>query len=231
MRALVTGASGFIGATLVDLLRQRGSLGGRDVTALALVDRSVESAGDTLAINGDLAEAATLRAIAQFEADVVFHLAAVPGGAAEADPALGRRVNLDASLSLFEGLAASGRCPVVVYASSIAVYGTSLPDPVTPTTPLRPPLTYGAHKQVCEILLADFTRRGAIDGRSVRLPGIVARPGNGAGLVSAFMSDILHALRDGKPFVCPVGPASTAWWMSARRCARRRGGRWSRRGN
>lgn len=219
MKVLITGAGGYIGATLVELLRARGELGGRRVDALALADRQLPDAGDATAIRGDIADAQTLRQVADFAPDVVFHLAAVPGGASEADYALGRRVNLETSLALFETLADSGRQPVVVYASTIAVYGTRLPDPVTPETPLRPPLTYGAHKQVCEILLADFTRRGKLDARSLRLPGIVARPRSSAGLTSAFMSDILHALRQGEPFTCPVGPAATAWWMSARRCA------------
>ena len=219
MRVLITGGGGFIGAHLADLLRERGELGGRRIGALALADQALpETAGET-AIRGDLTQPAVMAKVATFRPDVVFHLAAVPGGASEADYALGRRVNLDASLSLFEALAASGTRPTVVYASSIAVYGTDLPDLVTPKTPLRPPLTYGAHKQVCEILLADFTRRGLLDGRSVRLPGIVARAKSSAGLSSAFMSDILHALKAGETFTCPVGPEATAWWMSAQRCA------------
>jgi len=219
MRVLITGGGGFIGAHLADLLRERGELGGRRIGALALADQALpEMAGET-AIRGDLTQPAVMAKVATFRPDVIFHLAAVPGGASEADYALGRRVNLDASLSLFEALAASGTRPTVVYASSIAVYGTDLPDLVTPKTPLRPPLTYGAHKQVCEILLADFTRRGLLDGRSVRLPGIVARAKSSAGLSSAFMSDILHALKAGETFTCPVGPEATAWWMSARRCA------------
>ncbi|WPH24199.1 NAD-dependent epimerase/dehydratase family protein [Variovorax paradoxus] len=219
MRVLITGGGGFIGAHLADLLRERGELGGRRIGALALADQALpETAGET-AIRGDLTQPAVMAKVATFRPDVVFHLAAVPGGASEADYALGRRVNLDASLSLFEALAASGTRPTVVYASSIAVYGTDLPDLVTPRTPLRPPLTYGAHKQVCEILLADFTRRGLLDGRSVRLPGIVARAKSSAGLSSAFMSDILHALKAGETFTCPVGPEATAWWMSAQRCA------------
>lgn len=219
MRVFITGGGGFIGAHLADLLRERGELGGRRIEALALADQALpETAGET-AIRGDLTQPAVMAKVATFRPDVVFHLAAVPGGASEADYALGRRVNLDASLSLFEALAASGTRPTVVYASSIAVYGTDLPDLVTPKTPLRPPLTYGAHKQVCEILLADFTRRGLLDGRSVRLPGIVARAKSSAGLSSAFMSDILHALKAGETFTCPVGPEATAWWMSAQRCA------------
>lgn len=219
MRVFITGGGGFIGAHLADLLRERGELGGRRIEALALADQTLpEMAGET-AIRGDLTQPAVMAKVATFRPDVIFHLAAVPGGASEADYALGRRVNLDASLSLFEALAASGTRPTVVYASSIAVYGTDLPDLVTPKTPLRPPLTYGAHKQVCEILLADFTRRGLLDGRSVRLPGIVARAKRSVGLSSAFMSDILHALKAGETFACPVGPQATAWWMSAQRCA------------
>ena len=219
MRVLVTGAAGYVGATLVDALRVRPELDGRHVEALALADRSLKPRAGETTIAGDLGEAGVLQQVADFSPDAVFHLAAVPGGASEADYALGRRVNLDTTLALFETLAASGKRPVVVYASSIAVYGTQLPDVVTPMTPLRPPLTYGAHKQSCEILLADFSRRGLLDGRSVRLPGIVARPSSGAGLTSAFMSDILHALRRGDAFTCPVGPEATAWWMSVRRCA------------
>jgi nucleoside-diphosphate-sugar epimerase len=219
MRVLITGAAGFIGAHLAGLLRERGEIGGRRIGALALADQSLPDTAAEIAIRGDLADPGVMAQVAAFRPDVVFHLAAVPGGASEQDYALGRRVNLDASLALFEALAGNGARPTVVYASSIAVYGTHLPDCVTPAMPLRPPLTYGAHKRVCEILLADFTRRGLLDGRSVRLPGIVARAKSSAGLTSAFMSDILHVLKAGVAYTCPVGPEATAWWMSARRCA------------
>lgn len=172
---------------------------------------------------GDLSSEVTLEAIRSFRPDVVFHLAAVPGGAAESNYALGKQVNLHATLGLFETLTEArtkgSAAPVVVYASTIAVYGTDLPELVMPETPLRPPLTYGAHKLACEILLADFSRRGLLDGRSIRLPGIVARPRSSSGLTSAFMSDLLHALAAGERFSCPVGPKATAWWMSAQRCA------------
>jgi nucleoside-diphosphate-sugar epimerase len=215
MRVLVTGAGGFIGTRLVEVLRARGRF-----SALALADQvlGMVPAG-ALALEGDLGAPETLQRIADYAPDVCFHLAAVPGGAAETDYALGRRVNLQATLALFETLAHKERAPVVVYASTIAVYGTALPDIVTPATPLHPPITYGAHKLACEILLADFSRRGVLDGRSVRLPGIVARPGAPAGLASAFMSNLVLALAAGERFTCPVAPGSTAWWMSSWRCA------------
>jgi nucleoside-diphosphate-sugar epimerase len=220
MKVLVSGAGGFVGAQLVKLLRERGRIGEERIDALAVADRMLSDVpSGAFALEGDLGSASVLQRIADFDPTVVFHLAAVPGGAAEADYELGRRVNLDATIALFERLADRGKRPVVVYASSIAVYGTDLPDVVTPTTPLRPPLTYGAHKLACEILLADFSRRRLLDGRSIRLPGIVARPREPSGLASAFMSDLLHAMRAGERFTCPVSRGATAWWMSATRCA------------
>jgi D-erythronate 2-dehydrogenase len=223
MRVLITGAAGYIGGTLVRVLLESGTVAGQVISVLALVDRIAVPAADArvVTIEGNLTDPTVQDSIAAFVPDVVFHLASVPGGAAEQDYALGRDVNLHATLALFERLAAmpGPKAPVVVYASSIAVYGSELPALVTPETPLRPPLTYGAHKLVCEILLADFSRRGQLDGRSLRLPGIVARESSGPGLASAFMSDLLRKLAAGESYVCPVSPEATAWWMSARRCA------------
>jgi nucleoside-diphosphate-sugar epimerase len=220
MRVLVTGAGGFVGSVLSQHLMGEGKVAGRAMASLTLLDRRLTPTPGAECMEGDLGDAATRARIADLAPDAVFHLAAVPGGAAEADYALGRRVNLDATLALFETLAALRKPVVVVYASTIAVYGSNLPDPVTCSTPLRPALTYGAHKLACETLLADFSRRGLLDGRSVRLPGIVARPrGAGGGLKSAFMSELLHALAAGDAFTCPVRPSATAWWMSAQCCA------------
>lgn len=224
MKVLVTGAGGFIGAILLKVLEQAGHVGTQRIGEIAAVDRQLSgtSSANVRRVEGDLHDPWVREQIEVFAPEVCFHLAAVAGGAAEADPATSRRVNLDATLDLFDILADRARGvkpPVVVYASTIAVYGTPLPDPVTPSTPTRPPMVYGAHKLACEVLLADHTRRGLLDGRSLRLPGIVARPRAPSGLVSAFMSELLHALSAGEPFTCPVGPEATLWWMSARRCA------------
>lgn len=226
MNVLITGAGGYIGAHLAKALLARGELGGHPLRAVMLADRSLAPHRDprVRTLEADLLDPATLAAIAEFAPQCTFHLAAIPGGASEADYVAGRRINLQGTLALFETLAdlpreAGAPAPVVVYSSTIAVYGTTLPPLVRPDMPLHPPVTYGAHKLACEILLADFSRRGRLDGRAVRLPGIVARPRSGPGLASGFMSDIIRALAAGQPYTCPVRPQATAWWMSATRCA------------
>ena len=150
--------------------------------------------------------------------EVVFHLASMPGGAAERDGGMGMAVNLHGTTRLFEQLALLASTPVVVFTSTVAVYGGSLPAVVDAATPLKPMTSYATHKLMTEYLLADLSRRGRLDGRTVRLPGIVARPLQAGGHASAFMSDIIHRLAAGEPYTCPVSAEATCWWMSAGRC-------------
>jgi nucleoside-diphosphate-sugar epimerase len=215
MKVLVTGAGGFVGRHLV------AAMSGRfDVTAVD-ADLSALTPGPGLRLcTGDLSDASVRRAAIDGGIDGVVHLAAVPGGAAEADPALSRRVNIDATLDLLDACAASGRVPRFVFASTIAVFGESFPSAgVDDATPVAPRLIYGAHKAMIETMVGALTRRGAIDGVALRLPGLIARPAGPSGLKSAFMSEVFHALKAGRRFTCPVSPASTLWLMSVRCCA------------
>jgi D-erythronate 2-dehydrogenase len=152
-------------------------------------------------------------------ADRVIHLAALPGGAAEADPQASRRINLDLLLDLLDLLAGAGKSVRLVHASSIAVFGHPLPTAVDDDTVPRPSSTYGTHKRMAELALDDAARRGDLDTLSLRLPGIVARPRAAAGFKSAFISDVFAAMRAGEPCTLPVGPDASLWLMSARRCA------------
>lgn len=224
MRVLVTGATGFIGRVLVDRLLAEG-LNGRSVEQLVAVDLSVDrlpASSHVLPVRGSIAEPDVLGRALQDPVDVVFHLASVPGGAAEKDPDLGRRVNLDATANLLERLRAqterAGTPVRLVFASTVAVYGDQLPEVVDEDTPCAPALSYGAHKLAAEILVADAARRGWVQACSLRLPGVVARPGEGTGLVSAFMSRLFWALRDGEAIVLPVSADATSWWISVGAC-------------
>lgn len=219
-QVVVTGAGGFIGARLVQRLLRHG-LAGQAVSRLCAVDLNLDGLpeNDRLQrVAGSVADEALVTAVCSQRPDVVFHLASVPGGAAEKNPLLSREVNLDATVRWLEGLAALGACPRFVYASSIAVYGEQLPRLVHEDMPPRPALTYGAHKLACELLVADATRRGDVQGCALRLPGIVARPGSGEGLISAFMSQLFWCLRDGRALTVPVTSSGTAWWLSADAC-------------
>jgi nucleoside-diphosphate-sugar epimerase len=220
MRVLVTGARGFIGRVLSSRLLAEG-LDGQAVTQLVAADLSLAGLpqDDRLrGIEGSIAEPEVLQRALAEPVDGVFHLASLPGGASERDPDLGRRINLEATLALIDRLRAQANVARLVYASTVAVYGESLPQVVDEATPVAPAMTYGAHKLASEILIADASRRGWIAGLSLRLPGVVARPGDGAGLVSAFMSRLLWQLRAGEPVQLPVTADGTAWWISVQAC-------------
>ena len=220
MHVVVTGAGGFIGTALVTRLLERGQLNGVPFDVLTLVDTTLPDlrASQVRPFVGSLGDAEVIGRVSSLEIDYLFHLAAVPGGAAEADPALGWAINFDATRSLIERLAARGRCPRVVYCSSIAVFGVPLPPTIDDDTLPLPTMAYGAQKLMMETFLTDYVRRGAVDARSVRLPGIVARPRQPSGLISAFMSDVFHAALAGEAFVLPVSEQATAWMMSVQRC-------------
>ena len=214
---LVTGAGGFVGRALVQrLLQQPGH-------TLTLIDQVFHDAPVNVSVRriaGSFGDHAVLDAALDRHVDVVYHLASVPGALAEREHALGCQVNLLATLSLFHRLARQQGAPRIVFASSVAVYGPLGPEAVDEDQPARPALSYGAHKRMAEIELADLSRRGDVDAVSLRLrlPGIVARPASESGHGSAFMSLVMHRLAAGQPYACPVGPDATAWWMSLPCC-------------
>lgn len=208
MRIVVTGGGGFVGRALV------GALAGRhDVIAL---DTRL---GGLPGVEGDLSDPAVIRQALAGGCDAVVHLATVPGGAAEQNPPLAKQINIDATMALVDAVASTARPMRFVFASSIAVFGDPMPAHVDDDTPLAPKMLYGAHKAMMEEWIATQTRRGALSGISLRLPGIVARPRGPSGMKSAFMSDIFHAIRAGEPIALPVSPQATLWLMSVERIA------------
>lgn len=210
---LITGAGGFVGREIVRRLLAMG----KDVVAMDTAVDGIPEGAKVVA--GDLGDR-LVRAQALGEGvSGVIHLATVPGGAAEADPAASRRINIDAMYDLLLDASAFGNCPRFVYASSIAVLGDPLPASVDDQTALSPKMIYGAHKAMMEQAVALFANRGLVEGVTVRLPGILARPKGPSGMKSAFMSNLFHALKAEEAFACPVSANGTIWAESLACCA------------
>jgi len=167
--------------------------------------------------SGDIGDAALLERAFAPATNAVFHLAAVVSAGAEADFDLGYRVNLDGARLTLE---ACRRQPVplrLVFTSSVAAFGGALPAVVDDTTAATPQSSYGTQKAIGELLVADYSRKGYLDGRTVRLPTIVVRPGKPNRAASGFMSGILREPLNGEPALCPVAPDARMWILSPER--------------
>lgn len=226
MRVVITGAAGFLGQKLVARLCEHGRLPGPDgeasVSELALFDVSEPPApaDAPFAVHcqgGDIADPAALDALLAGGADVVYHLAAVVSSAAEADFELGIRVNLEGTRALLEACRRLPVPPRFLFASSVAVYGGELPAVVRDDSALTPQSSYGTQKAVCELLINDYSRRGFIDGRVLRLPTIVVRPGRPNQAASSFASSIIREPLQGEDAVLPVPDDLALFVLSPRR--------------
>ncbi len=208
-RILVTGAGGFVGRLLVNALAKEHNIVATDRVGLDTLELP-----SVTALSGDLDDPALIEAVTAEPLDAIVHLATIPGGAAEAEPALGNLVNVAASIALIDAAATHENCPRLLFASSIAVFGDPMPAQVDDDTAVSPMLRYGAHKAMMEEWIATLTRRGAIRGLSLRLPGIVARPLGPSGMKSAFMSNLFHEMKEGCNITLPVSSAATCWLLS-----------------
>jgi D-erythronate 2-dehydrogenase len=221
MRFVITGGCGFLGQRLALSLLQRGSSLG-PIDELVLFDTAPPAlplSGDKrlVVVTGDIADRKTVDELLSPGAAVVFHLAAVVSGQAEADTDLGYRVNLDGTRAVLDACRALGTSPRFVFASSLAVYGGALPPAVGDDTPLTPQSSYGAQKAIGELLVNDYSRKGFVDGRALRLPTVVVRPGRPNRAASSFASSMIREPLAGNDAICPVPPDLVMALSSPRR--------------
>ncbi len=214
MHILILGAAGMLGRKLAAAITG----GALPFSRLTLADVAAPPPVDgaaTLALN--LADPGAAAILLKDRPDLIFHLAAVVSGEAEADLARGYAVNLDASRALFDAIAAiPGYCPRVVFASSLAVFGAPFPKVIPDDFHLTPRTSYGTQKAMTELLLSDYSRRGLLDGIALRLPTICIRPGAPNRAASGFYSSILREPLNGQPAVLPVRDSLRHWFASPR---------------
>lgn len=225
MHILITGAAGMLGRKLAERLGRDGALASSPVERLSLVDmiEPTAPAGFTRAVHRaaiDLAEPAVAASLAQSRPDIIYHLAAVVSGEAETDLEKGYRVNLNSMRQLLDAVRIAGKengwCPRFVFASSVAVFGGDLPPVIGDDYLLTPQTSYGTQKAMCELLLADYTRRGFVQGIGLRLPTICVRPGKPNRAASSFFSGIIREPLAGQEALLPVGKDVRHWMASPR---------------
>ena len=222
MKVLVLGAGGMIGRKIAARVASDGQIGGRAVSQLVLADVAApeKPAGATCPVSTHAADLATPSDMAPLLAarpDVILHLAAVVSGEAEADFDKGYRVNLDATRALLDAIrAVPDWCPRLVFASSLAVFGPPFPEAIPDDFAPTPATSYGTQKVIAEHLISDYSRKGHLDGISLRLPTICIRPGLPNRAASGFFSGILREPLAGLPAVLPVPEITRHWFASPR---------------
>ncbi|MGA9283028.1 MAG: D-erythronate dehydrogenase [Pseudolabrys sp.] len=209
MHVLITGAAGMIGRKLSARLVKDGQLNGQKIDRLTLIDvvapeKPTGFGGPAELSASDLSSPGTVAKAIVGKPDVIFHLAGVVSGEAETDFDKGYRVNLDGTRALLEEVRAAGYKPKVVFTSSIAVYGAPFPASIADEFQLTPLTSYGTQKAICELLLADYDRRGILEGVGIRLPTICVRPGKPNNAASGFFSGIIREPLAGQEALLPV---------------------------
>jgi nucleoside-diphosphate-sugar epimerase len=225
MHALIVGAAGMIGAKLAARLAALGHLGDRELTTLTLFDvveptPPADASCVTQCIAGDIAAPDTAPELVASRPDAIFHLAAIVSGEAELDLEKGYRINLDGTRLLLDAVRAvgDGYRPRVVFTSSIAVFGAPFPEVIGDEFFLTPLTSYGTQKAMGELMLADYSRRGILDGVGIRLPTICVRPGRPNKAASGFFSNIIREPLAGEEAVLPV-PEEVRHWHATPRSA------------
>jgi nucleoside-diphosphate-sugar epimerase len=222
MKVLIMGGGGFLGQALTRAVVARGGLADEPGAAprlseIVLFDQAFgpRTLPDERIrrIGGDVLDRDLVREVCK-DADAVFHLASVVSAGAEADFDLGMRVNVDGMRNVLEGCRAQTKPPRLVFTSSVAAFGGELPQVVTDATAATPRSSYGTQKVIGELLVNDYARKGYLDGRTVRLPTIVIRPGKPNRAASGFMSSILREPINGEAAVCPV-PEDAKMWIAS----------------
>jgi nucleoside-diphosphate-sugar epimerase len=218
MKVVITGGAGMLGKKLARQLLKQGTLAAdgrpQPIDKLVLLDvvaaEGLPPDPRVSGVVGEVYDAELMRRLISRDVGAVFHFAAVVSAGAEKDFDLGYRVNLDGTRVVLEACRALGTCPRVVFTSSIAVYGGELPEVLPDDQKLTPQTSYGAQKAMGELLIADYTRKGFVDGRALRLPTIVVRPGKPNLAASTFASSIIREPLSGQEAICPVRPDN---WM------------------
>lgn len=213
MHILITGGAGFLGQRLAKQL-----LLNPEVTRLTLADiyppPTPENGGRVYPVQADLTDPAAVQSLITPELSVVYHLAAVVSGQAEADFDLGMRVNCDGTRQVLEAVRHQAPGAMFIFASSLAVFGGELPAVITPDTVVKPQSSYGTQKAISELWVNDYTRKGFIDGRVLRLPTVCVRPGKPNAAASSFASGIIREPLAGEKAVCPVDLSLPLWLSS-----------------